>query len=79
MRVIPEELQNGAYIKRTIRKAVNDDSEMCDNISQIGHVLGLIGLRENFTVRVPNCWCDDKHHRTCLKRSIRGVSEHFAK
>ena len=46
MRVIPEELQNGAYIKRTIRKAVNDDSEMCDNISQIGHVLGLIGLRE---------------------------------
>ena len=79
MRVIPEELQNGAYIKRTIRKAVNDDSEMCDNISQIGHVLGLIGLRENFTVRVPNCCCDDKHHRTCLKRSIRGVSEHFAK
>ena len=49
MRVIPEELQNGAYIKCTIRKAVNDDSEMCDTISQIGHVLGLIGLRENFT------------------------------
>ena len=77
MRVIPEELQNGAYIKRTIRKAVNDDSEMC--ISQIGHVLGLIGLTENFTVRAPNCCCDDKHHRTRLKRSIRGVSEHFAK
>ena len=41
MRVIPEELQNGVYIKRTIRKAVNDDSEMC--ISQIGHVLGHMG------------------------------------
>ena len=51
VRVIPEELQNGAYIKRTIRKAVNDDSEMCDSISQIGHVLGLIGVRENFTVQ----------------------------
>ena len=38
MRVIREELQNGAYIKRTIRKAVNDDLEMCDTISQIGHV-----------------------------------------
>ena len=43
MRVIPEELQNGAYIKRTIRKAGNDDSEMCDSISQTGHVLGFIG------------------------------------
>ena len=64
MRVIPEELQNGAYIKRTIRKAVNDDLEMCDSISQIGHVLGLKGLRENFTVRAPNCCCDDKPHRT---------------
>ena len=79
MRVIPEELQNGAYIKRTIRKAVNDDSEMCDSISQIGHVLGLIGLRENFTVRASNCCCDDKHHRTRVKRSIGGVSEHFSK
>ena len=29
---IKRELQNGAYIKRTIRKAVNDDSEMCDSI-----------------------------------------------
>ena len=77
MRVIPEELQNGAYIKRTIRKAVNDDSEMCDSISQIGHVLGFIGLRENFTVRAPNYCCHDKHHRTRLKRSIIGVSEHF--
>ena len=64
MRVILEELQNGVYIKRTIRKAANDDSEMCDSISQIGHVLGLIGLRENFTVRAPNCCCDNKHHRT---------------
>ena len=45
VRVTPDELQNVAYIKRTIRKAVNDDSEMCDSISQIGHVLGLIGLR----------------------------------
>ena len=79
MRVIPEELQNGAYIKCTIRKAVNDDSEMCDTISQIGHVLGLIGLRENFTVRAPNCRCDDKHHRARVKRSIEGVSEHFTK
>ena len=68
MRVIPEELQNGAYIKRTIRKAVNDDSEMCDSISQIGHVLGLIGLRENFTVRAPNCCCADNHYKTRLKR-----------
>ena len=58
MRVIPEELQNGVYIKRTIRKAVNDDSEMC--ISQIGHVLGRIGLRENFTVTAANCCWDDK-------------------
>ena len=58
---------------------MNDDSEMCEGISQIGHVLGLIGLRENFTVRALNCCCDDKHHRTRLKRSIRGVSEHFAK
>ena len=79
MRVIPEELQNGAYIKRTIRKAGNNDSQMCDSISQIGHVLGLIGLRENFTVRAPNCCWDDKHHRARLKRSIRGVSEHFTK
>ena len=79
MKVIPVELQNGAYIKRTIRKAVNNDSEMCDSISQIAHVLGLIGVRENFTVRAPNCCCDDKHHRTHLKRSNRGVSEHFAK
>ena len=44
MRVISVEVQNGAYLKRTIRKAVNDDSEMCDSISQIGHVLGLIGV-----------------------------------
>ena len=29
---IKRELQNGVYIKRTIRKAVNDDSEMCDSI-----------------------------------------------
>ena len=70
MRVIREELQNGAYIKRTIRKAVNDDLEMCDSISQIGHFLGFIGLRENFTVRAPNCCCDYKHHRIRLKRSI---------
>ena len=68
MRVIREELQNGAYIKRTIRKAVNDDSEMCDSISQIGHVLGLKGLRENFTVRAPNCCCDYLTHNTSLKR-----------
>ena len=79
MRVIPEELQNGAYIKRTIRKPVKDDSEMCVSISQIGHVLGLIVLRENFTVRAPNCCCDDKHLRARLKRSIGGVSEHFTK
>ena len=26
------ELQNGPYIKSTIRKAVNGDSEMCDSI-----------------------------------------------
>ena len=43
MRVIREELQNGAYIKRTIRKAVNNDLEMCDSISQIGHVFGHMG------------------------------------
>ena len=67
MRVIPEELQNGAYIKRTIRKAVNDDSEICDSISEIGHVLGLIGLRENFTVTAPNCCCDYLTHKTSLK------------
>ena len=79
MRVTPKELQNFAYLKRTIRIAVNGDSEMCDSISQIGHVLGLVGLRENFTVRAPNCCCDDKKHKTRLKRSIRGVSEHFAK
>ena len=64
MRVSPEELQNGAYIKCTMRKAVNDDSEMCASISQSGHVLGLIGLRENFTVRAPNCCCYDKHGKT---------------
>ena len=58
---------------------MNDNSGMCDSISQIGHVLALIGLGENFTVRAPNCCWDDKHHRTRLKRSIRGVSEHFAK
>ena len=62
-----------------MKKAVNDDSEICDSVSQIGHVLGLIGLRENFTVRARNCCCDDKHHKTRLKRSIRGVSEHFEK
>ena len=64
MRVIPEELQNGAYIKRTIRKAVNGDSEMCDSISEIGHVLGLIGLMENFNVIASKCRCDDKHPKT---------------
>ena len=58
---------------------MNDDSEMCDTISQIGHVLGLIGLRENLTVRAPNCCCDHKHHRARFKRSIGGVSEHFTK
>ena len=41
----PDELQNVAHIKRTIRKAVNGHSEMCDSISQIDHVLGLMGLR----------------------------------
>ena len=66
MRVTPEELQNVAYLKSTKRKAVNGDSEMCDSISQIGHVLGLIGLRENFTVRAPNCCCNDKHHKSRL-------------
>ena len=79
MTVTPEELQNVGYLKSTKRKNVNGDSEMCDSISQIGHVLGLIGLRENFTVRAPNCCCDDQHHRTRLKRSIRGASKHFAK
>ena len=79
MRVTPKEFQNFAYLKQTIRKAVNAYSEMCDNISQNGHVLRLIGLRENFTVRAPHCCCDNKHHKTRLKRSIRGVSEHFAK
>ena len=79
MRVISEELQNGAYLKRTIRKAVNDDSEMCVSISQIGHVLGLIGLKENLTVRAPHCCCDDKHQMTLQKHSIRDVSEDFAK
>ena len=79
MRVTPEDLHTGAYIKQTKRKAVNDLSEMCDSISQISHVLGLIGLRENFKVRASNCCSDDKHHETRLKRSIRGVSEHFAK
>ena len=73
MTVTPEELQNVAYIKRTIRQVVNNDSEMCDSVSQFGHVLGLIGLRENFTVRTPNCRCDDKHDKTPLKRSITGV------
>ena len=62
------ELYNGAYIKRTLRKTVNDDSEMCDSILYIGYVLGVIGLRENFTVRAPNCCCDDKRYKTCLKR-----------
>ena len=79
MRVTPKELQNFAYLKRTIRKAVNADSEMCDSISQIGHVLDLITLRENFTVKALNCCCDHKKHKTRLKRSIRGLSEHFAK
>ena len=60
MRVTPEELQNVAYLKSTKRKAVNGDSEMCDSISQIGHGLGLIGLREDFTVRTSKCHSDDK-------------------
>ena len=78
MRVTPEQLENGVYIKRTIRKAVNDDLEIFESIPQIGHVLGLIGLSKNFTVRPLNCCCDNKHHKTRSKRSIRGVSEHFA-
>ena len=41
--VTPDELQNVAYIKRTISKAINGHSEMCDSISEIGHVLGLSG------------------------------------
>ena len=48
MRVTPKELQNGAYIKCTMTKAFNDDSEMCQSIFPSGHVLGLIGLRENY-------------------------------
>ena len=56
---------------------MNDDLEMCDSISKLA--MFWVVLRENFTVRAPNsCW-DGKHHRTRLKRSIRGVSEHFAK
>ena len=43
MRVIPEELQNGAYIKRTIKKAVNDDLKMCGSISQVAHLFGHMG------------------------------------
>ena len=68
MTVTPEKLENVAYIKRTIRETVNGDSEMYDSISQVGHVLGLMGLRENFTVTAPNCCCGDKHHKTSLKR-----------
>ena len=60
MRVTPEELQNGA--------SLNGNSEMCDSISQFGHDLGFMGLRENFTVTAPNCCCDDKHHKIRLKR-----------
>ena len=50
MRVTPEELQNGAYIKCTMRKAVNDDSEMCESISQSGHILqnGRVAFRSGF-------------------------------
>ena len=59
------------------KKSCDNHSEMC--ISQIGLFLGLIGLTENFTIRAPNCCCDDKHNRTRSKRSVRGVSEHFAK
>ena len=43
MRVTPDELQNVAYIKRSIRKAVNGDLEVCDSISQIGHLFGHMG------------------------------------
>ena len=43
---------------------MNDNSEMCDRISQIGHGLGRIGLTENFTVRAPSCCWDDKDQRT---------------
>ena len=49
---------------------MNDDLKMCDSIPQIGHVLGFLGLRENFTVRAPKCFCDYKQHRIRLKRSI---------
>ena len=72
VRVTPDELQNVfSYIKGTISKAINGHSEMCDSISQIGHVLGLIGLTENFTVRAPNCCCDDKHHKTRSKAKLQ--------
>ena len=63
----------------TIRLDKNSKFEASYTTFEICHVLGLIGLRDNFTVRAPNCCCDDKHHRTRLKRSIRGVSEHFTK
>ena len=53
---------------RTTGLAENSTFEACDSISQIGHVLGLIGLRENFTVRAPNCCCDDSTYKTSLKR-----------
>ena len=43
VKVAPDDLQNVAYIKRTIRKAVNGDSEVCDSISQIGHLFGQRG------------------------------------
>ena len=45
MRYTPDELQNVAHIKLTIRKAVNGHSEMCNSIYEIDHVLGLMGLR----------------------------------
>ena len=70
MRYTPDELQNVAHIKRTIRKAVNGHSEMCHSISQIDHVLGLMRLRENFTVRAPNCCCDDVLGRNGVNREF---------
>ena len=63
MRISLLEVQNIVLMISTRRLRVNNDSEACNSIFQIGHLLVRNGLRETFPVRSPECRFDDKHHK----------------
>ena len=63
MRISLLEVQNIVLMISTRRLRVNKDSEACNSISQIGHLLVRNGLSETFRVRSPECRFDFKHHK----------------